>query len=93
MTNNQEWNEFLDNMFNNAIENYKGTEEYVEQKRFREEVDTFIKTELSTEHSEYLEENLFDLSVSVEKQAKAVYRQGVNDCIMILKNLGILADK
>ena len=37
-----------------------------------------------------VDEVLFELGVAAEREAELLYRQGLKDCVWLLKNLGVL---
>lgn len=91
MTNQEEWNEFLDNLFSNALENYRNSPEHQHIKKREEEIDDFLSTNLTVDENKFVEEIIFELGLTHERKAQVVYQQGLKDCIWILKNLGVLA--
>ena len=90
MTNQEEWNEFLGNLFSNAIGGYKKSEEYEYRRQHQNQIDDFFG-DLSAGQKELMEEILYELGLSAEYEAEAVYRRGLKDCVWLLKKLGVLA--
>lgn len=90
MTNHKEWNEFLDNLRSNTIGRYKETPEYAYIKKQQEEIDMIFRDNLTVNQKETLEECLLDLCLIADRESEVVYRQGLRDCVWLLKNLGVL---
>ena len=91
MMKNQEWNEFLENLLSNAIAEYKNSEEYKHIKQRQEHIDEMLTTNLTTDEKEFVEELLFELGLTAERETEVVYHQGFKDYVWLLRNLGIVA--
>ena len=91
MTNQQEWNEFLTNLLSGAMAKHKNSKEYEYLKQRQEQIDEYLITNLTPEHKNLVEEILFELGLAAERETEVVYRQGLKDCVWLLKNLGVLA--
>ena len=91
MTNHEEWNEFLDNLRTNAIGRYKETPEFEYIKKQQEEIDMMFRDNLTVDQKELVEECVFELLLIADRESEVVYRQGLRDCVWLLKNLGVLA--
>mgnify|MGYP000889798964 CR=1 FL=1 len=91
MTNPQEWDEFLDNLLSNAMQGHRESKEYAYQKRRQEQIDEFLTTNLTVDQKHFVEEILFETGLAAEREAGVVYRQGLKDCVWLLKALGVLA--
>ncbi len=91
MTNHEEWNEFLSNLLTNAIGAYKKTTEHEYVEKQKDEIDMFFRDNLTASQKELVEECLFDIGLMAERESEVVYRQGLKDCVWILKSLGVLA--
>ena len=91
MNNKQEWNEFLDNLLSNAITEHKNSEEYKHIKQRLEHIDEMLTTNLTADEKEFVDEILFELGLMAERETEVVYRQGFNDCVWLLKELGMVA--
>lgn len=91
MTNHEEWNEFLDNLLSNALKTYKETTEYNYIKKQHEEIDRIFRDNLTVDQKKLVEECLFDIGLVAERETQVAYQRGLKDCVMILKNLGVLA--
>ena len=90
MTNNQEWNEFLNNLISNAIRAHKETKEgeYLSQRQAQ--IDEMLTTNLTEDEKFFVDEILFELGLAAERETEIVYHQGLKDCVWLLKNLGVL---
>ena len=91
MSRAQEWDEFLDNLFAGAVAGYKNSREYELLRKRQEQLDELLTTNLSADDKAFVEEILFEVNLIAEREAEAVYHQGIKDCIWLLKNLGGLA--
>ena len=91
MNNHEEWNEFLENLVTNAIAGHKDTKEYEYLRARQKHIDEFLTSNLTVDQKTFMEEILFEIGVSAERQTEVVYRQGLKDCVWLLKNLGVLA--
>lgn len=91
MTNHEEWNEFLENLRFNAIGKYKETPEFEYIKKQQDEIDMIFRDNLTADQKEMVEECLFDLLLIADRESEVVYRQGLRDCVWLLKSLGVLA--
>ena len=91
MSSHDEWNELLKNLFSNAIRNHKETleGEYANQRQMQ--IDEMLTTNLTKDEKNLIDEILFELGLAAERETEAIYRQGLKDCIWLLKNLGVLA--
>lgn len=91
MNRNEEWNEFLNNLLSCASKNLQATREYEYRKQRQEQIDEMLTTNLTEEERVMVEEVLFELGVAADYESEALYRQGLKDCVWLLKNLGVLA--
>jgi hypothetical protein len=91
MTNHEEWNEFLDNLRSHAIGKFRETPEYEYMKKQQEEIDMMFRDNLTVDQKELVEECVVDLLLISDRESDVVYRQGLKDCVWLLKNLGVLA--
>lgn len=76
MINHKEWNEFLGNLLSNALQKYKETDEY---------------EYLQLNQKEMIEDCFFDIGVAAERETEMFYKQGMKDCVWLLKTLGVIA--
>ena len=91
MNNKKEWNEFLDNMLSNAIAEYKDSEEYKHIKQWLEHIDEMLKTNLTADEKEFVEEILFELGLIAERETEIAYHQGLKDGAWLLKKMKMVA--
>ena len=91
MSNEQEWNEFLDNLLSNAIVQHKNSKEYEYIKQQQEHIDEMLTTNLTADEKDFVEEMLFELGLMAARETEVVYRQGFKDCVWLLRNLGLVA--
>lgn len=91
MNRNEEWNDFLDNLFSCGLKNIQATKEYEHREKRREHIDEMLTTNLTSGEKDMVDEVLFELGTAAEYEASLLYRQGLRDCIWLLKNLGVLA--
>ena len=91
MTNQAEWNEFLDNLLSNAIAGHKSSKEYEYLKQRQEQIDESLATNLTADQKIFVEEILFELGLATARETEIVYQQGLKDCVWLLRNLGVLA--
>lgn len=85
------WNEFLETMIQAHFEDYKQTNEYKYLHQRRMYLDELITNELNPSQKQLFEEVAFEFGSMDEANADRMYAQGMRDCVMILKNLGVLA--
>ena len=90
MTKSEEWDEFLNNMISVGIDNYKKTTEYNYIKKQRKHIDDILRDNLTVDQKTMVEECIFELCVAKECESEMLYKQGMTDCVFILKCLGIL---
>lgn len=91
MDKNKVWNEFLETMIQAHFEDYKHTDEYKYLHQRRMYLDELITNGLNSSQRELFEEVAFEFGSMDEANADRMYAQGMRDCVMILKNLGVLA--
>lgn len=90
MNNQEELNEFLEQLLSGALKTFEKTNEsqYLNEKK--EQFN--IRLEEQGESSrKFLEEYAFELGLDDERRTEFIYRQGIKDCIWLLKRLGVLA--
>lgn len=91
MTRNEEWNEFLGNLLSCALKNLQATKEYQYLEKRQEEIDEMLTTNLTKNEKVKVDEVLYELGLAEEHETELLYRQGIKDCVWLLKNLGLLA--
>ena len=90
MTNQEEWNEFLGNLFNNAILEYQDSNEFKFLREKQEQLDKRISEKYPESKEEFYDNFAFEMGLDAERKTEFLYRKGLKDCIFILKNLGVL---
>lgn len=91
MNRNDEWSEFLNNLASCAEKDFQATREYALQKQRKEQLDEMLTTNLVSEQKDMVDEVLFELGLAAERESELLYRQGLKDCVWLLRNLGVLA--
>jgi len=91
MSHQEEWNEFLENLLTHAISEYKKTAEYKYIQKQQDRIDMIFRDNLTVDQKEMVEECLFESGLDAERQTEVIYRQGMKDCVWLLKSLGVLA--
>lgn len=91
MSNQEEWNEFLENIFNNALNEYQNTNEYTFLKEKREQLEERLTEKFLEDKQKFLDNCSFEIYLDAERKMQFLYQQGFKDCVEILKNLGVLA--
>jgi len=90
MSNHEEWNEFMENLFGNALKDYQDTNEYKFLREKREQLDNQIIEKYPDDKQAFYEKFAFEMALDEERKTEFVYRKGLKDCVFILKELGIL---
>lgn len=85
------WNEILHTMINSAQQDQKATPEYQYRCLRQEHMKQILQNCLLKEDWEFLEEVLAELDTAAAQDSAAAYRQGMRDCVWMLKNLGVFA--
>jgi len=91
MSVNKEFELFVDELLSRAVEEFKSTEQYNLLKERLETMESDCDTMLSKAEKEFALE-CFELILDVDSQEERyVYRKGLQDCVLILRNMGVLA--
>jgi len=90
MTNHDEWNEFLNNMTTVGLEEYKKSKEYEYLDDKLKEMDNLLCNELTEDQKICVDEVMFEIGVASDREKEILYKQGIKDCIFILKELKVL---
>ena len=90
MTNNEERNEFLNCLLSNAIQKHMDSKEWDYLKRRKIQIDEILTANLTADQKTLVEEIQFELGLAAERETEIVYHQGLQDCVWLLKNLGVL---
>ena len=91
MSNHEGWNEFLGNMINCTTSTYKKSTEYEYIRKKQEDIYMLFHDNLDIDERGFVEECIFELGLMANRESEILYRQGMRDCIFILKELGVLA--
>lgn len=91
MTRNEEWSGFLENLLSRALQQLETTKEYEYRRKRQEHIDEMLTTNLTIDQKCLVDEILFELGSAAEHETALIYRQGLKDCVWLLKNLGVLA--
>ena len=91
MTNNDEWNEFLNNMITVGLEEYKKSKEYRYLDNRLKEIDDSLCNELMEDQKIFVDEIMFEIGTASDREKEILYKQGMKDCVFIFKKLGLLA--
>lgn len=90
MTLSKEYNFFMDELLNRAIEAFQSTEQYKLLQEKLKRMDDDCETMFTKEAHDFATE-CFELILHVESQEEQfVYRKGFQDCVWLLKTLGVL---
>ena len=90
MSNHEELNEFLENLFSNALDAYRNTKEYSFLEEKREQFDAQMFDAYPEKEHPLVWNFAFEIALDMERKAGFIYRQGMTDCIFLLKELGVL---
>jgi len=91
MSVNKEFALFIDELLSRAVEEFKSTDEYDLLKEKLDAMERDCDTMFTKEEKDFAVE-CFELILEVDsKEEQYVYRKGLQDCVFILKNLGVLA--
>lgn len=91
MSVNKEFVLFIDELLSRAVEEFKSSDEYDLLKEKLDVMERDCDTMLSKSEKDFAIV-CFELILEVDsKEEQYVYRKGLQDCVVILKNLGVLA--
>jgi len=91
MDKRQEWNGFMENMFNNALKECQTTKEYEFLKEKQEQLDARMSEAYPDDKHPLVYDFAFEIGLDAERKTEILYRQGIKDCVFLLKELGVLA--
>ena len=91
MTNPEQWNEFLDSLISNAMQTHHLSRECEYLKQRQAQIDEMLTTHFDDDQKIFVEEILFEFGLAAERETEIVYRQGLKDCVWLLKNLNVLS--
>lgn len=84
----EEWNFFLQEMFCRTLEDYRKTEQHTYLEEKREHLNA--RVESLVQEKKLLDDYLLECRLDEERKAEFVYRQGMKDCVQLLKALAVL---
>ena len=91
MTTKEEFDCFTDGLLDNAVRDFKATEQYMLINEKIEQMERDCETNLTEDERSFAEE-CFDLLADIYGQEESyVYRHGFHDCVAILKELRVLS--
>lgn len=91
MEKRKEFDYFIDQLFDSAVQSFRATDEYSLHKEKLDRMDNDCET-MFTKEEQYFAMQCFDLLLDVSGQEQRyVYHQAMLDCVTILKSLGVLA--
>lgn len=83
------WNQFMKDTANTAQNTYRSGEEYLYYKYRREEIDQILAGLLLEDQKELVDAFLEEIDDAARHEAQALYLQGVQNGIEIMKCIGI----
>ena len=91
MTHQDEFDFFTNQLLDYAVKSFRATSQYALLREKLDRMDAECKTMLTPSDQGFVTE-CFELILDVNSlQEQYVYRQGLSDCIQVLKWLGVLA--
>ena len=91
MVNKEEFEYFLEQLIDNAVKNFKETEQYKFLQEKLDQMDRDCDNMLTKDEKDFIV-TCFELILDVDgQQERYIYRKGLEDCVSILKELGVLA--
>lgn len=87
----ENWNEFLNQLQSNATQQYEETKEYEYWQLQYAEIDMLLRDNLREDQKEMVDDCIYQIGMAAEREAQLYYRQGLKDCMWLLKTLGVLA--
>jgi len=91
MNKHEELNEFLARLFDNALNGYRATNEYEFLKEKREQLDERMFAAYPADENPLVYDFAFEAGLDAERKTEFIYRQGLKDCVLLLKEFGVLA--
>ena len=91
MDKREEFNFFIDQLLDSAVQSFRSTDEYGLLKEKMDKMDNDCEAMLNKEGQTFTAE-CFDFLMDVSgREQRYVYHKGLLDCVSILKYLGVLA--
>lgn len=85
------WNQFLDNLLTGGMERYHHTQEYAYRHRREKQLSQIMRDNLTEDEKQCMDEILLELGEHTKQDSELIYRQGFQDCVWLLRQLGVLA--
>lgn len=82
---------FMEQLQESALEKYSTTQEADLRRARQEELEQVMENELTADQQPILEKILAEIISFHDQEADLLYRQGMRDCVWLLKSLGVLA--
>ena len=84
------WDEFIIDRIDQESAVYRTTKEYRHRKTVEDQMDEMLTTNLTQSERTLVDEVLFAKGLMQEQDGERLYRQGMRDCVAVLKELGVL---
>ena len=91
MSNREEFEFFVEEMLNNAVKTFRETAQYRLLQEKLDQMDRDCDTMLAEDEKEFAAECFELLSDAGDQQEHYIYRKGLQDCVSVLKHLGVLS--
>ncbi len=85
------WDNIVEELIQAALEKQKQTLVYTYRKQREQQIDEMLTTNLTKSEKVLVEEVLFELGIMQEQESAFLYRQGLQDGVWLLKQLGASA--
>ncbi len=85
-----DWNEFVTNRIDYAQGTYRKTLEFRHRQTVEAQMEEMLTTCLTKDEKTMVDEVLFAKGLMLEQDGERLYRQGMKDCVAVLKELGVL---
>ena len=86
----ENWDTFVQTLAAHAVGTYRNSSEYEYYRHRQKDMDEILTNSLVEDEKELVDEVLLELEARADREIEVVYRQGLRDCLMILKALGAL---
>ena len=90
MTAKDEWNEYMNNMYSLAFEDFHRGDYYRALKETLDRLERDCKSNFDEDDFEYISDWIYALAASGDAQGTFMYERGYQDCIGILKRLDVI---
>ncbi len=86
----ENWDTFVQTLAAHAVGTYRNSNEYAYYRHWQEDMEEILTNSLVKDEKKLVDEVLLELEARADREMEVVYRQGLRDCLMILKALGTL---